>query len=103
MKIFGFNEYEIIERPFRRIPINIDYTAEVRISRNNIEYIIKGIPLADAKIEYELKEKSLEETIAKFNLYIVGKIFVERFLGWKMISAQDQLMESLNKEFKRIE
>lgn len=92
--------YKITERPFKWIPYNIKYTADLTSKNSNIQYEISGMPLTKAYISYQLIQKSKKQTSVQFQLIIASKLPGSRLLLNKMISAQDQLMNSINKSYE---
>ena len=92
--------YRIIERPFSWIPINIQYKALVKTTRDEIEYAISELPLTQAFITYTLAQESELVTKIQFHLKIKSRATGKRFLLNKVVHAQDQLMHSLQNEIK---
>ena len=100
--IGGSLSYRIIERPYHWFPINIQYSAKVTASENEVVYEISEIPFTKANIRYELKEIKENLTEIKFNLQIDSKLIGKGILMNKMISAQDKVMERIDLEMKRL-
>lgn len=90
--------YKITEQPFSWLPINIQYFAAVKFSEREVSYEITGIPLTQAWIAYDLKELKTTEVEISFNLKIAGFLPGKKILQYKMVKAQDELMEAMEKK-----
>lgn len=91
-----YKEYNVLEKPFLWLPIQISYSARVRHSGESISYEITGIPFTEMNINYTLSEKSESEVDIHFNLVLGGMFMGKKILANKMISAQDVLMAKMN-------
>jgi len=91
------DEYIISEKPYSWIPIQIKYSAKVKSFENKIEYKIEGLPFSTSKITYKLNQLP-EEIQLKFQLVIEGKLIGKSILLKKMIKAQNELINAINKE-----
>jgi len=91
--------FKITERPYNWAPIIIQYSATLNLIGDEFEYEITGIPLTKAWIRYSLREIGINETEVNFHLKILGKLPAKKILQGKMVAAQNQLMEAMQKEF----
>jgi len=97
-----YEEYLIRERPFAWIPFTVQYWAQVKLDKATIEYKIIGLPFTTARIRYNWSPIAEKETEVIFKLQIEGPWIVEKLLGYKMVDAQDQLMKSINQEWRKL-
>lgn len=92
--------FQITERPYSFIPINIKYKALVTSHKNDIIYKISDIPLTKVFIKYQV-EKELNGFIKIiFLLKIKSMPFVDKILLKKMIKAQNDLMTTMQLKTK---
>lgn len=90
--------YRVVERPFDWLPLKISYWAVVRVTENQIEYKIEGLPMTRARVNYELVSLLENNIEVRFELDVRGLPIAERILANKMLDAQNQLMDSITRE-----
>lgn len=91
------SEYKVKEKPFNWLPINIYYSAKVFHFDNIVEYEVVGIPFTKMNIKYVFNKISDNEVHIEFNLVLSGLLIGKSILANKMLSAQDELMNEINK------
>jgi len=91
-------EWIVKERPYPKIPINIEYSVRVKSSTNIVEYEIIGIPFTKVNIKYNLLQTEPKKTDAVFSLKLKGPFISNKILMNKMKAAQNQLIISINQE-----
>ncbi len=96
--IQGISNYKIREQPFSWLPINIKYFASVKSSENKVDYEITGLPFTKAWIHYDLLDLGHQKVEISFNLKIAGYLPGKKILQYKMVKAQDELMEAMQKK-----
>jgi len=87
--------FKIRERPFRSIPIHINYFARVIDTPDQIKQQVWGLPLVSLEISYSLEEKE-SATQVQVNITATAPPIVRRVLLNKMMAAQDELMRSIS-------
>ena len=92
------HNFRIKEKPFTWLPITIFYEAELMTTNDTIEYHITGIPLTKAYLHYDFNKISETETEVIFNLKIKSKLPGKKILQYKMIKAQNQLIEAIRQQ-----
>jgi hypothetical protein len=96
------NTYDIHERPFTWLSINIKYSASVTHNESSIKYDVNGLPFPKVVIKYELIEKAELIVEIAFNIQIEGILPGKVFLMNKMFKAQDELMLNLQNKLNTI-
>jgi len=94
----GASKYIIKEQPFDLISIKIKYSATVHLHKNTIEYKISGIPFLYPNITFQLNQEDEDTTRVSYNLIIKGIPIVKNILMNKMVTAQNELINSINKK-----
>ena len=65
--------YKIFEKPFRWMPININYKARViRPNETTVEYRVTGIPLTEVHFHYNYSEGSSDHIIIDLHIEMKG-------------------------------
>ena len=92
------NVFKVKEQPFEWIPIHINYTAKVNITEEHVIYDVEGLPHAPIQLKYTFQKLPNHQVKITFHLSIQGKLPGKRFLHYKMLKAQDHLMEAMQEK-----
>ncbi len=92
--------YQIIEQPYRWLPLKIAYQAEVSVTDDTITYQIRGLPGLQPVMVYQLTSIDYGKTQIFFGLSISGNPLAQRILARKMMSAQNQFMRKLDHQIR---
>ncbi|MFC3809261.1 hypothetical protein [Lacihabitans lacunae] len=87
--------FEVSERPFGWVPIQVRYQALVKKHKNLIGFQIKKLPFTKLNFNYEFIEITEKEFEIKFRVYMKSRMIGSRLFFKKMITAQNQLMNNV--------
>jgi hypothetical protein len=92
--------YQIIEQPYRWLPVKITYQAKVSVTGDTITYQISGLPTLQPVMVYQLTSIDSGKTQVLFGLSISGNPLAQRILAHKMLNAQDRFMRNLDHQIR---
>lgn len=90
--------YKLYEQPFAWLPLRITYFANVIENKNNVTYLIMGIPLTKARFDYTFVETGPISTTIDLTIQLNGLPLVNHIIMKLMIDAQHTIFEKLNQQ-----
>ncbi|MCB0686815.1 MAG: hypothetical protein KDC53_09825 [Saprospiraceae bacterium] len=93
----GKYQFEITEYPFPKLPIKVQYCARVLENSIGVHYEIVGLPLHHVEFQYKIINNNDAEMQVHLDLQISGLPFIRGILAHKILKAQKELMDNIEK------